>query len=83
MVDTVKRHIYDVQNSKESPYEEKTIFLASLSHQTVFGKTVYFKIDESLLMGNLTPKEKKEFFSTLRISAGDCNGDLPVLRNEI
>ncbi|AFM05499.1 hypothetical protein Fleli_3163 [Bernardetia litoralis DSM 6794] len=83
LVDTVKKNIYDVPNPSESPYEEKTIFLASLSHQTVFGKTVYFKVDESLLMGNLNEDEKKEFFSSLRISVGDCNGDISVIRNEI
>ena len=83
LVDTVKKHIYDAPNPSENPYEEKTIFLASLSHQTVFGKTVYFKLDENLLMGNLTPNEKKELFQNLTISFGDCNGDLPVLRNQI
>jgi hypothetical protein len=83
LVDTIKKHIYDVPNPSESPYEEKTIFLASLSHQTVFGKTVYFKIDESLLMGNLTPKEKDEFFKTLKLSPGGCNGNLPIFRNQI
>ena len=82
-VDTVNNHIYDLPNPSESPYEEKTIFLASLSHQTVFGKTVYFRIDENLLIGNLTPEEKDEFFGTVQIAFGDCNGTMPVLRNDI
>ncbi len=78
LVDTIKKHVYDVSNANESPYQEKTIFLASLSHQTVFGKTVYFKIDESLLMDTVCGDswcDQSEFFFCI----ADCGNPLPPI----
>lgn len=63
-------HLYDISGSSETPYQQRSVFTASVIGETVRDRTVTFALDSRLYAGNL-PHGNPDYFE---VNLGDGSG---------